>query len=348
VPPEALPADPVARLRAILLRTIAPLLAGVRRVALLDFPNYTNPGDSAIWLGALRLLEECGIGAPVYVADLGSYDPRALARRLDDGAILITGGGNFGDLYPAHQAFRERVAREFPALPIIQLPQAVHFVSPAALDRCRAALAGHRAFTLLARDRRSYDLARGALPARTILCPDLAFALGNLRRPGPPSRDVVWQSRRDRERPATAAPGAPAGDPERVDWTRPRRSFASIACRHLPRAVGRWPRALAPLEGPLARVFRRMAGRRLAAACGLLGGGRVVATNRLHGHVLCLLMGIPHFLSDNSYGKVRAFYDTWTAGAGDAVFCASEAEAVLRARALAAAPRPGPGRGTYH
>ena len=33
--------------------------------------------------------------------------------------------------------------------------------------------------------------------------------------------------------------------------------------------------------------------------------GKVVITDRLHAHVLCLLLGIPHVLLDNNYGKVR-------------------------------------------
>jgi pyruvyl transferase EpsO len=46
----------------------------------------------------------------------------------------------------------------------------------------------------------------------------------------------------------------------------------------------------------------------------LLSAGHVVVTERLHGHVLCLLAGIPHVVLDNSYGKVRAFVEAWTAG----------------------------------
>jgi len=46
--------------------------------------------------------------------------------------------------------------------------------------------------------------------------------------------------------------------------------------------------------------------------CRVLSQGRLVITDRLHGHILSLLMGIPHVLLDNSYGKVRRFYEAWT------------------------------------
>jgi pyruvyl transferase EpsO len=37
-----------------------------------------------------------------------------------------------------------------------------------------------------------------------------------------------------------------------------------------------------------------------------------VVTDRLHAHILCLLLGIPHAVLDNSYGKLTRFLDAWT------------------------------------
>ena len=39
---------------------------------------------------------------------------------------------------------------------------------------------------------------------------------------------------------------------------------------------------------------------------------RLIITNRLHGHILCVLMGIPHVFLANSYHKNESFYQTWT------------------------------------
>jgi pyruvyl transferase EpsO len=38
----------------------------------------------------------------------------------------------------------------------------------------------------------------------------------------------------------------------------------------------------------------------------------IVITNRLHVHILCLLLDIPHLVFPGSYYKIKAFYDTWT------------------------------------
>ena len=41
---------------------------------------------------------------------------------------------------------------------------------------------------------------------------------------------------------------------------------------------------------------------------------RRIVTDRLHGHILALLLGIRHIILDNDYGKVAAYHAAWTAG----------------------------------
>ena len=38
----------------------------------------------------------------------------------------------------------------------------------------------------------------------------------------------------------------------------------------------------------------------------------MIITNRLHGHIMCILLGIPHIFLANSYHKNESFYETWT------------------------------------
>jgi pyruvyl transferase EpsO len=39
---------------------------------------------------------------------------------------------------------------------------------------------------------------------------------------------------------------------------------------------------------------------------------RLVITNRLHGHILSLILGIPNIFLPNSYYKNQGFYEAWT------------------------------------
>jgi pyruvyl transferase EpsO len=62
--------------------------------------------------------------------------------------------------------------------------------------------------------------------------------------------------------------------------------------------------------------------------------GRAVVSDRLHAHVLSVLLGLPHVLLDNNYGKVRAVYDTWTSACELAHWVDSPEEALAIARGL--------------
>lgn len=288
-------------------RTLRPLLAGVSRVALLDVPTHQNVGDSAIHLGTLAVLRRAGIEV-CYACSIETYARDTLARQLGDGAILLAGGGNLGDLWPLHQRLRERVLADFPDTRVIQLPQSLHFSDPAALARARTAFGAHRRLTILLRDARSLSAARSAFDAPAALCPDLAFALGPLARPVAASAPVVWLARQDRE----AAPNAHAGSHPTFDWALEPPSPLSRVERMGHALTSAHPRLGPYTHGPLMRLGVIASRRRVRAGCAMLAAGSTVITDRLHGHILSLLLGIPHAVLDNSYGKVRSFYETWT------------------------------------
>jgi pyruvyl transferase EpsO len=322
--------DDVELVRALageLERTLGPLLAGARRVALLDYPAYPNVGDSAIWLGELALLEALG-ARPVYRADLRGFRAGRLRARVGDGPILLSGGGNLGDLWERHQRFREAVVRAFPENPIVQLPQSIWFGDPVALARAKAVFDAHPRLVLLVRDRRSLALARETFRARSALCPDPAFCLGPLPRPGPPRHDTVWLLRTDGE---SARSGEPPAAPEgaRFDWRRDPSPLRLVALQdRLAAAAARGGPAAAWLARAAEATYAPVARARLASGLARLAAGRRVVTDRLHGHVLCLLLGIPHVLLDDRFGKLRAFHETWTSSSTLATFSDDPADAV--------------------
>ena len=112
-------------------RVIGPHLEGVEDFALVDFPNHSNVGDSAIWLGEETYLQKKLGRAPSYVCTYDTWSKEEFERAVPAGPILIHGGGNFGDLWPSHQEFRLRLLSEFPDRQIIQLPQTLNFSSAA-------------------------------------------------------------------------------------------------------------------------------------------------------------------------------------------------------------------------
>jgi pyruvyl transferase EpsO len=318
--------DLLASLARTIDEVLDPLVPREGAVALVDFPRTPNVGDSLIWLGTIAWLARSGRGAPRYACSDVTYDPRTMARRLGQGTILLSGGGNFGDLYEAHQRLRERVIADFPDRRIVQLPQSIHFGSAQATARARAILNRHSQLTLLVRDHSSLEFAGNEFSAASRLCPDMAMSLGPLPR-HPATQPVVWLSRADKEASAGAHAEAPAGI-ARVDWMTDGRN-RSIRLHH---RASRWLRHRPALRPWLSRWlevrFESIARLRLERGERILSAGEVVVTDRLHAHILCLLLGIPHYLIDNSYGKVRGFHQAWTRESRLTRFCESHAEAL--------------------
>lgn len=329
--------ESIAAQRELLLQTVRRAAGPLDRpYALLDFPDHSNPGDAAIWAGERTMLASLFGAPPDYAADLGSFREGALRRRLRGGTIFLHGGGNFGDLWDRFQRFRERVVAAFPESRIVGLPQTVHFEARDALDRARAAFDAHADLTLLVRDARSLEIVRKEFAARSELCPDSAVALGPLARPVPAERDVVWLVRTDQEsRRGVADPGR--GGPPTVDWTGDEAAAPLRSDRRLRRLRSRVP-ALEPLlEGRSGRLGDAAARWRLERGLRLLSRGRVVVTDRLHGHILASLLRIPHVLLDNAYGKNRRYYETWSAADPLSRWADSAGEADDLARDLVAA-----------
>lgn len=321
----------VERLRASLRATLFPLVEGHRACALIDFPDHSNVGDSAIWAGEMALLADAGVEVG-YRCDTETYNRRQLGRSVPAGPIFIHGGGNLGDLWRTHQRLREKVVQDFPDRPIIQLPQTVYFQHPENLAAARQQFDRHVNFTLLVRDQVSLELARREFRARSFLCPDAALYLGRIHREWRPDVDILWLRREDRE-----SAGSGVAVPSNVlvcDWLDERVPTLRRVRRVLRPLAMREPRSLGVMNRALAAAYDLQARQRLRDGCRLLSRGRVVITDRLHAHILCLLLGIPHVLLDNSYGKVRRVHETWTADASQVRWAASPAEAVTVARSL--------------
>ena len=311
----------LAALRERVIREVARVVPR-GPVALLDFPNYENPGDSAIWLGALACLSAAGLGRPVYTSDHRTFDEQMLRHVMPAGTILLMGGGNLGDLWPGAQRLRERVLRAFPDLTIVQLPQTVHFDDPGALSQARDVFATHPNFTILVRDARSLEVATADLACRATLCPDLAFCLTPsiepaLRVPRATGVETLRLLRGDHEAVGHSLPGRV------VDWvSAPRRSSAlNRFARRLSVLVATIPDSREPtatrrtMRALLSSCYPSMARERLTRGCQLLASSIVVVTDRLHGHVLSLLLGIPHVVLGDRNGKLRGFVDAWTSAA---------------------------------
>ena len=319
---------------------VGAVVAPGSRCALLAFPNHTNPGDLGIWLAAKALLTRARAEI-VYECGWRDYSPEALAEAVAGGAhIVFTGGGNFGDLWPATHALRERVLDAFPGVPFVQLPQTIFFQDRSALEHTRALLARHGNVVLMVRDAMSHALAARDFAVDVRLVPDLAFACPLAPRSAPVN-DIVLVARADRE--SRGLFRAPIGDGVwRVDWNLRERELEAADGERPPspalRELIEANRALTKQANAgsgwheLAGVRDELARARLDRGCALLGRGRVIVTDSLHAHIVGLMYGIPTVVTDNSYGKLRATFDTFTHVSPLAAWADTPAQALAMAR----------------
>ena len=311
------------------IRTSLGSLLDGRPVALLDFPDHMNCGDSAIWLGEMSYLSRYHGIRPKYVSRMRDFSPVDLRARVPDGPILIHGGGNFGDIWVWHQEFRERIIAEFPDRQIIQLPQTIHFSSEKRRDDAARIIDRHPNFTLLVRDAASFEIANTHFNCQVMMCPDMAFAIGPLARRAEITMPILAMLRIDRESSGWDS-GSTLGIPKE-DWMAEDLNPVRIAKL---KGVISSILIAAPSELRLSK-FHAAAQQRFDRGVRQISKASTIITDRLHVHIVSMLIGIPHAVLDNSYGKVSSFMSAFSGGTDLSCLCTDFEEAVRWVRTKA-------------
>jgi pyruvyl transferase EpsO len=319
----------VLAFRKKLDEVLLPIIPAGSNVAIFDFPNYGNVGDSAIWLGQKSFLEQHKIKT-IHVDD-ASPELHELPSLPDKTIILITGGGNFGDIYLNHQALRERLISAYPDKRIVQFPQSIHFNHQENARSFSQKLNQHSDFHIITRDEISLAWAQYINPDRSYLAPDIALYLEKLPVSQTSTRKVIALLRNDREKhfKTTESPS----DVITADWTKENKLIKRSI-----KLLTKLERKLFPHKlSSRTRIaaYDAAATLRLRRGCRFLASGSVVITDRLHGHILSTMMGIPNIVLDNSYGKIASFRKKWLTGEADELckVANSYAQAVNNARA---------------
>ncbi|MCH2547814.1 MAG: polysaccharide pyruvyl transferase family protein [Alphaproteobacteria bacterium] len=310
----------ITQLQEKIKQALAPLIADNEPVALLDYPNHSNVGDSAIWLGEIAYLREMRNIAPSYVCDIPAFDANALRNAMPKGILLIHGGGNFGDIWPSHQRFREMLLEQFKDYKIIQLPQSLHFNSSEEIENSKQYINSHPDFTLMVRDQPSYDFAKQHYDCHIVLCPDMAFCMGVQTSSVVTTHDVSALMRTDSEKVEGAS---------NLHGSHPF-SYVAEDWLHEDQDVYKKQKYITMLQLPFVLkgkaldknrqrelLYNNLAATRVRRGLNMLARGKYVLTDRLHGHILSLLLKKPHIRLDNYYGKVSNFAQAWTAETKD-------------------------------
>jgi exopolysaccharide biosynthesis predicted pyruvyltransferase EpsI len=312
-------------LRVATEETLRAAVGVATEVALLDAPNQTNVGDSLIWAGEIAYLRSMGLTLR-YISDLNTYDPAELRRVMPSGVILLHGGGNFGDLWLGHQNHREQITKDFPDYRLVQLPQSIYFASQERAQQANRIIGAHPDFQLLLRDSLSIGRADELLPnLHSTFCYDMALGyVPPIAKETPVSQLLLIIARKDKE----AASGLhTVGDdwiPElktvntdwhsegwlSVKWNLARRAMKLqhrlVRYRRRVRWVPTYPQWI------VQRLIASLNDINISGALRMYGSAKLVVVDRLHAHVLAILLGINHVALDNNYQKIGAVFHDYT------------------------------------
>jgi len=315
------------------LREVVPRGAAV---ALFDFPFHLNPGDLAIAAGELSWLARNG-SRVVSMTRRETVESGYWPEIPEGVIVLFQGGGNIGDLYPEHRLLFEQMLLRYPYHDVVMAPQSVNFRDPAEATELAALLEKHRGqVTMLWRDTFSHNTASRLAPgARHVLAPDAAAGFPGWQRLSSPVFDVTYLLRRDEE--ASARP--PEVQTGSSDW--PYSAADKIAWRAMLLGHHLLDRKPSATEARRRKLYGALATMVLRNCLRLLSTSDVVVTDRLHGHILSTLMGVPNVVLADSYGKVRNYYETWSREIPLTAFASSWDEVPALVRRMQAAARSG-------
>jgi pyruvyl transferase EpsI len=148
-------------------------------------PRLKNVGDHAQAIAIRTWLKKHFPDLRVVETDRDQteYHLPALKWLVKPGDVFfLQSGGNMGDRHKRAERTRRSVISSFPGNQIVCLPQTISFRDTLSgveeLEKTRRIYASHPRLTVIARDPRSFDLARELFPgARTLCMPDFALLL---------------------------------------------------------------------------------------------------------------------------------------------------------------------------
>ena len=330
----------------------------IEECVLLNYPDYPNVGDHLIGLGTIIYLAQKLKTKINYLAGIYNFSEEVMQQKVGSATIFLQGGGNLGDLWCDHQQFREEIIQKYPNHRIIILPQTIYFQEQYNLQRAAKIFNSHQDLTIFVRDPRSYDLANKYFyNCKVFLSPDMEFMLADLPgieylRYNWRQNKILYHCRDDKE--IVEDLNSSILDLPKVvvqDWLPPEEKLLRSHITpnspwywHLPGTVRiyreLWQQRLsnpmrwlsqgvwdsynpaksfgATLDNAENAEMVQISWDYFYRSTYQLNHYSLVITNRLHGHILCTLLKIPHIFLPNSYGKNQLWYETWTK---DIQFC---------------------------
>ncbi len=261
--------------------------------------DYGNLGDVAITESQLQFLKKISPFSTIIEMPISrTYrDMKSLMKKINnDDIITLVGGGNTGSLYPEIEAQRRFIIAKFPSNKIIAFPQSVFFGHDTGakiiFKKSKYIYSNHPDFTMLARDKPSYEVITKDLNVDSRLLPDIVLSNDTLEQKE--RKDIAVISLRS--------------DIEA--------SLSHEAHNKIASFIKKSGLKIKYMDTDI-KVTKLSNVSRASELKFILDtylSAKIVITDRLHGMIFCVITGTPCIAFDNNNGKVLAAYDLWVRG----------------------------------
>lgn len=264
-----------------------------RNIVVIGTPHHGNLGDYAIFLAEAQFLTDCFPDANLMEINLADWKNekgllQKLLRRRD--LIILTGGGNMGNVYMEDENTRREAISMFPHNVIVLFPQTMFFTpdedGKRQLDISVGQYGKHKRLFLVARDEVSYNTMKEAFVNPVMLLPDVVLMYRPEIEPYKERKGALMVLRSDAE-----------GRLSREN----RQSIYKLLMEKTGEVeetdteiFGKFP--LSVLKEETLNKIRQFT------------GARIVVTDRLHGMIFAAITGTPCVVLSNYNHKVKECY----------------------------------------
>ena len=310
--------EKIEQLRTIISRKLTPLIPGDS--ILVDAPYYSNIGDILIWQGEIDFLSTLS-GRNLHISSSETFTFPTLPENI---TILLTGGGNFGDLWRYYHEFRMKVISHYPNNRIVMFPQSVWYDDTTLIATDNKIFSNHTDLHFCARDNWSYNFfLQNFTSLHSDLVPDMAFFIDDSmltpwrEHPLSSRNKNMFLLRKDKELDTSIPYDINRDIYDISDWPtkerEPKRHRWLDKISYITRnRLSSFPFLYNFIEHSVDSIAD-FAVRQSHLRTGLqfLSPYQNIVTTRLHALILGVLLGKEVEYIDNTTKKLSAFADTW-------------------------------------
>ncbi|WP_183694994.1 polysaccharide pyruvyl transferase family protein [Rhizobium leguminosarum] len=298
----------IQRLQEKLNKSVRKFVGRGQPYIIMDFPSNKDPGHHASWLGLAKILQDATGRLPVLTGgSIQSIDK--IKYTPTDAPIFICGWNDFGNVRAGRDDIRYRLACKYPDRTIIQMPQTLDFANDALMEYAKRTIGRHRKFFFVTRDEQSFELAKANFDCDVEAGPDTAFGIDLLKPFEADPLRALYVMQPFGEDDIDIAEARAIVDGPLTNWINgPDR----LSRPHMSTFLKATMRRSFSRSEMVAQHHEDVAARYVDYGVKMLSGAQRIITNRLHAHILCLLLNKPHVAVARNGSKLHDFISSWT------------------------------------